>query len=163
LLFYAVESLSILHRILFKAEFPDDYQEKINVGKALIVRLKKIYNKESYQEAYQRYINSGCRKESGIMLICALQQLIDEEKAAKINYENTIAGIIDLQEQYLRQQEANEHNITIDEVDKKLLRQFYRAKLDELNHKLTEMANEIEVNDVIIVTAPTLFTDYASA
>lgn len=145
---------------MMKSEFPNDYQEKINVGKQLIVRLKKIYNKETYQEAYQRYINHGCREESGVMMLCALQQLIDEEKEA---YNNSVYGIIAQQEQILKQQEANETSITTNELDKRVLRQFYKGKLHELNTKLSELANSIEVVDAVIVYTPNLFSQSISA
>lgn len=145
---------------MMKQEFPNDYQEKINVGKQLIVRLKKIYNKKTYQEAYQRYINHGCRQESGIMMLCALQELIDEEKEA---YNNSVYGLIEQQEQIFKQQEANETSINTNEIDKRALRQFYKTKLNEINIKLSELAKSIEVVDPIIVYTPNLFSESISA
>lgn len=145
---------------MMKQQFPKDYQEKINVGKALIVSLKKLYNKDTYQEAYQRYINSGCRGESAIMMLSALQQLIDEEKA---NYKNSVAGIIAQQNQIIDQQEALEADKNILELDRRALRQFYRERMDGLNEQLTQLCNTIEVVDAIIVSTPNLFSAYPSS
>jgi hypothetical protein len=142
---------------MMKQQFPKDYQEKINVGKALIVRLKKLYNKDTYQEAYQRYINSGCRGESAIMMLSALQQLIDEEKA---NYKNSVAGIMAQQNQIIDQQEALEADKNILELDRRALRQFYRERMDGLNEQLTQLCNTIEVVDAVIVSQPNLFSAY---
>ena len=140
---------------MMQENFPDDYQEKINVGKQLIIRLKKIYKKDTYEEAYQRYISSGCREESAIMMLCALQQLVDERK-------NSIASIIEQQEQIIKQQEFLEADIKIKDEDKQMLRGHYKGKLNELNAKFTELRNAIEVVDAIIVN-PNLFTQGLSA
>jgi hypothetical protein len=142
---------------MMKQQFPNDYQEKINVGKALIVRLKKLYNKKTYQEAYQRYINSGCRTESAIMMLCALQQLIDEEKST---YDNSVAGILEQQNLILEQQESLEEAKNINELDRRALRQFYKQKLQSLNNQLTQLCNTIEVVDAVIVSAPDMFSTY---
>lgn len=144
---------------MMKQQFPNDYQEKINVGKALIVKLKKMYNKNTYQEAYQRYINSGCRAESAIMMLSALQQLIDEEKQAA---NNTVAGIINQQNLIVAQRESLEADKNIIELDRRALRQFYNERMAELNRKLDELCNAIEVVDAVIVSAPDLFSTYPS-
>jgi hypothetical protein len=144
---------------MMKEQFPNDYQDRINVGKRLIARLKKIYKKETYQEAYQRYINSGCRGESAIMMLSALQQLIDEEKE---NFNNSVPGIILQQNQILAQQEALEADKNILELDRRALRQFYRQKMDALNEQLTQLCNTIEVVDAVIVSQPNLFSAYPS-
>jgi hypothetical protein len=144
---------------MMKQQFPKDYQDRIDVGKRLIVRLKKLYNKDTYQEAYQRYINSGCRGESAIMMLSALQQLIDEEKS---NYNNSVAGIIAQQNQIVGQQEALEADKNILELDRRALRQFYRERMDRLNEQLAQLCNTIEVVDAIIVSAPNLFSAYPS-
>lgn len=141
---------------MMKEQFPINYQEKINVAKALIQRLKKTYKKETYTEAYQKYISYGCREESGIMMLCALQQLIDEEK-------NSVQGINKQIDQILIQQEANETSININPLDKRALREFYKRKLNDLNDKLNEMANAIEVVDFEIVFVPNLFSQVQSA
>ena len=135
---------------MMQQNFPDDYQEKINVGKQLIVRLKKIYKKDTYEEAYQRYISSGCREESAIMMLCALQQLVDERK-------NSLESIVEQQEQIIKQQEYLEADINIKDEDKRMLRQHYKGKLDELSRKFSELCNAIEVIDPVIVN-PNLFT-----
>ena len=144
---------------MMKQQFPNDYQEKINVGKALIVRLKKIYKKQTYKEAYQRYIDWGCRVESAIMMLCALHQLMEEEKEA---YKNSLPGVIEQQNQILSQMEALESDRIILDVDRRALRQFYRERMDKLNEQLAQLCNAIEVVDAVIVSAPNLFSTYPS-
>jgi len=152
--FTASEALAMM-----KQQFPNDYQEKINVGKALIVKLKKMYNKNTYNEAYQRYINSGCRAESAIMMLSALHQLNNEEKEAA---NNTVAGIINQQNLIVAQRESLEADKNINELDRRALRQFYNERMAELNRKLDELCKAIEVIDAVIVSAPDLFSTYPS-
>lgn len=94
------------------------------------------------------------------MMLCALQELIDEEKEA---YNNSVYGLIEQQEQIFKQQEANETSINTNEIDKRALRQFYKTKLNEINIKLSELAKSIEVVDPIIVYTPNLFSESISA
>lgn len=148
---------------MMKANFPNDYQERIEVGKQLIVRLKKIYNSDSFTAAYQRYLNSGCSDESHIMMLCALQQLNDEEKVKTEAYKNSIYGMLEERDRLLEQQECNERSTVTDEVDKKLLRQFYRTKIDEISNRIDQYTNAIDVIDAVIVHTPNLFSQSISA
>lgn len=148
---------------MMKSEFPNDYQERIDIGKQLIIRLKKMYNKETYTEAYQRYINSGCSDESHIMMLCALQQLNDEQKQATEAYKNSILGMHETRDNLLSQQAHNEESTTTLEVDKKILRQFYRTKIDEITKQIQQYTNAIEVVDAVIVYTPNLFSQPISA
>lgn len=132
---------------MMKEHFPKDYQEKINVGKALIVRLKKLYKKPTYQEAYQKYISANCRVESAIMMLCALEELIQEEKQAKMEFNNTVYGIIQQQDAIILQQQHLETDKNIEEIDRRMLRAYYRRKLDELNTQLDQLTQSIEVNE----------------
>lgn len=148
---------------MMKADFPNDYQERIEVGKQLIIHLKKIYNSKDYTAAYQRYVNSGCSNESHIMMLCALQQLNDKVKQETEAYKKSLYGMIEDRDKLLEQQEHNERSIHTNETDRKLLRQYYRSKIDELNQKIDEYSKSIEVVDAVIVHVPNLFSQPISA
>ncbi len=147
---------------MMKQNFPNDFQDKINVGKQLIIRLKKMYKKPTHMEAYQRYINSGCRVESGIMMLCALQELIVEERENQAKKQADLNELLVCYDTLLEQQSANETCKNIIESDKRILRQFYKEKLADLKKQIDLFINEIEVVDASIVSTPTLFNSYVT-
>ena len=142
---------------LMQEFFPNNYQEKINVGKALIIRLKKIYKKSNYRDAYQKYIDQGCREESAIMMLCALQQLVDEEKDAATAFKNSIYGIIEQQNQLVKMRESLETDKLMIDTDKRMLRSYYHGKLAELTKSLEELTTQIEVKEPEYVIVQTSF------
>lgn len=139
---------------MVKAHFPKTWETEIETGKKMIRSLMKIY-KASPLEAYARFSRTGAAVPNQIINLAALHCIIEEEKNVE---KSTSARIIEIQEQQqncINQSLAMETSRSIEELDKRMLREFYSKKQEILRIELEQITNSIEVKYAFYVVVQT--------
>ncbi len=140
-----------------KDYYPHSWKSEIDKCREILFRLKRIYRLDLVP-AYQKYLNSGCRPESSIMMLAAVYWIQEEERLEKATVIEQIRELEALQLQYGAQYQANETSNNSD-IDKRMLRQFYLEKQEELQKNIDGLIQSIDVECAEVLVIQTSIFD----
>ena len=118
---------------MLKTHFPKTWENEVNEGVIFLKGLARLYN-QSPIDSYQKYLKTCGSHEKAVSTLASLHVLMLQEKIG-----NEIQELQKTQLQYGDQTTALENSNITNEIDKKILRQHYRTKQDELQQRIDKL------------------------
>jgi hypothetical protein len=124
---------------MLKTHFPKTWENEITEGQIFIKSMMHVHKLDA-MAAYQKYLKYCGSTEKAVSTLAALYLMIQQSKIG-----DEIQQLQETQLQYGNQTTALEESKNTSSEDKKILREYYLSKQDELQNRIEELINSYPV------------------